>query len=83
MFINLYLANISIDKTEWYIGCYNDDNPNALDVKNPGMKTGSRTTTNTIPFCREICANFNYTYLGTQVSLGVCPFISISDCGIL
>ena len=68
---------------EWYIGCFNDTNPNALEAKNPDGKTGSGTSTNTIQFCRNICAKFNYTYLGTQVSLGVCLFISISDSGIL
>ena len=75
MFIHFYLANMSTDKMEWYIGCYNDGNPNALDVKNPGGKTGRWTSTNTIQFCREICVNLNYTYLGTQVFLDVCLFI--------
>lgn len=59
------------EKMKWYIGCYNDKNSNTMDVKNPGGKTGYGTNNNTIQFCREICANFSYTYLGTQVSLRV------------
>ena len=76
MFIHFYVAFMSPNTTEWYIGCYNDRAADAMDVSNPGGKTGHGTLTNTIQFCRTICANFSYTYSGTQVSLDVCLFFS-------
>lgn len=76
MFVQFYLANMSPVNLEWYIGCYTDAKESAMDKKNPGGETGAGKGTNTIQFCRQICANFNYTYLGTQVSLRVCLFFT-------